>query len=182
MALVGAMAAIAWFTFDRNYVLFLVGALMFEAWALGRLANPKLAWLALIVGLCLSSGLVKDVIGANPSRILSAIFIVYGVVSGAAARLLSSRVALFLGRISFPLYLTHFPIIFTLGALIYVASPGVVGLLAVLGIILPLCVGVAYAGTAFVDEPVVRLSHAIRSKVQEVWAFSLGKIGLTPSP
>ena len=93
---------------------------------------------------------------------LGEILLTAAIVNGFAARLFQSAFAQFLGRISYPLYLLHFIILFSLACALYIRLPtGPASLLMVF---------VAYLGTTFVasyyfaryvDSAAIRISHTI---------------------
>jgi peptidoglycan/LPS O-acetylase OafA/YrhL len=123
---------------EPDYLCFLLGAFMMELWSRGRLRgiSPRLA---LAAGLLLgfpSRGFV-DRIGVTrifkpwllftPGEHMSVIppiaasLILYAVLNmDWLERFLSSRIPSFLGRISFPLYLVHVPLICTVFSAGYV--------------------------------------------------------------
>lgn len=98
---------------------------------------------------------------------LGAILIFIAVLNlPGAQRLLSQRLPQWLGRISFSLYLLHFPIMATLGcSLFIVAAPhiGIVAASLLAGAIgLPVTLVVAALFERWVDRSAVQLSHRVR--------------------
>ena len=104
---------------------------------------------------------------------LIAVLVVLGVVLTAPARRrLSHPVSQFLGRISFGLYLTHFTVICSFSAALYLATvdawPYGWVVAVVLGLSLPVALAVGYGFTLIIEEgllpyvkrPVTRLAHA----------------------
>jgi peptidoglycan/LPS O-acetylase OafA/YrhL len=159
-ALVATLPLIALLGQPLYYCAFTFGALLQEAWSAGRL--PRIAP-ALFIGV----GLVLGSQGAGFAHrygfddwpeilqpgnkegalyALAATFVVYGcLTSGLVARCLASRACLFLGRISFGLYLVHVPLLMTLVAVCLVAG---------------------WAVTVSIDEPVLRLLTALRGRAR----------------
>jgi peptidoglycan/LPS O-acetylase OafA/YrhL len=94
---------------------------------------------------------------------LGALLLVGGVLHAPALqRLLTARWVLYLGRISFALYLVHQPIIYSLGATLFIALEpssytlaAAISFAAVLAVSLPLAVVVE----RFIDRPATRLAH-----------------------
>jgi peptidoglycan/LPS O-acetylase OafA/YrhL len=94
-------------------------------------------------------------------HVFAATLLIVGVMlSPTAARPFTLRPLLWLGRVSFGLYLVHVPILYTLVATIYltyaVASP----ILLVIFIIVSLLVAELFM--RLVDEPTLRLSRRVR--------------------
>jgi peptidoglycan/LPS O-acetylase OafA/YrhL len=96
---------------------------------------------------------------------IGATLIVTGtLVSSAAAKALGCRVGQFLGRISFGVYLIHFPLLKSLMAYLYV-SFGRFGVFqfTISASLYMLCVIIAgFAFTILVDEPSIYISHLVR--------------------
>lgn len=143
------------------YVGFALGAILFELWQLGKL-RIRAGWLILLIGAVLPSELVwsgrVQGPGATILLTIAATSIVYFCLLDArTVRALSAWPSRFLGRVSFPFYLVHFPILYTVGAAIYVffeSRP--VSIAAMFFVTLPLSLGVAYLGEVWVDDPAVR--------------------------
>ena len=100
---------------------------------------------------------------------LGATFVFFGVMmTGPAQRALRAPVALWLGRLSFPIYLLHWPIMLTLGAAVFVAALPQVGQSA--AVLLSVAAGgVVTLGAAemferYVDAPAVALSRRLRAR------------------
>lgn len=125
VALVVAIAALV--SQHLAFECFVLGICLREAWAAGRLRS-NYAMFALALGLIIGSqggvapqlrdtGLPWPLMPGNKEGILyplGAALVVYAsLASPALTRLLSSRVGSFLGSISFPLYLIHVPLIYT---------------------------------------------------------------------
>lgn len=96
---------------------------------------------------------------------IGAVIILLGLcMSASAKRLLSSAPALWLGKISFSLYLIHFPILFTLGAWVFVKALGTLGylssVLVVFLICIPLTVFLASLFEAHIDRRAIAASRS----------------------
>ncbi|MCK0198612.1 acyltransferase [Ancylobacter sp. 6x-1] len=174
--ILAVLLPVSFFIVDRNYTSFLIGAAMYEAWVRRHFLVRWLAWPALLLGLCVASAPARDLLGAQNARILAAGLIVYGVLAGAGGRAFGSRFGVFLGRISFPLYLTHFPLLFTLGAAAYVAAPQGLGAAVTILTVLPASFLLAFLGAQFVDEPVVKLSHRLRGHADAWWRWGSDRV------
>ncbi|MDE2583019.1 MAG: acyltransferase [Rhodospirillales bacterium] len=95
---------------------------------------------------------------------IGAVLIFLGVLNlPAIQRSLTTRVPHFLGRISFPLYLLHFPIMATLGCSVFIAVQpalgNVVGGGVALAVGLAVTLPAAWVFERWVDRTAVRLSH-----------------------
>lgn len=84
--------------------------------------------------------------------------------------LLSRPVPVFLGKISFGLYISHFPFIMSFSAISYLAVVGHLGHLAsaflVAGLTLPLVIGLGYIFYRVADQPGIRVSRAFAAWIQ----------------
>ncbi|MGI6244534.1 MAG: acyltransferase family protein [Pseudochelatococcus sp.] len=132
-----AFAAVAVAAGRYEYTCFTLGIFLHEAWAAGRLPSAR-ALPALLAGLVIGSqsGNAAERLGFGrlPAALdtadgggllypLAATLVVYGCMRYApAARALSGRIGRFLGAVSFPLYLLHAPLIYTVVASVYVAN------------------------------------------------------------
>jgi peptidoglycan/LPS O-acetylase OafA/YrhL len=97
-------------------------ALVIDRVRLGKAARAVLGWVG-VAGL-VTCGAVLDVGAAFPGYlalwpVLSAVAIIVAGRAGGADRLLSTRAAQYLGKISFPLYLWHWPVL-----VLFLASTG----------------------------------------------------------
>lgn len=111
-----------------GYIAFIIGFLIHDH---GRRISGLSQYLMLAVGLYLagfhansfSYSLVNDLFGKNAglmSYTLSASLIVYSILMGDALNsALSGRISLFLGKLSFSIYLTHLPILFSVGVYVF---------------------------------------------------------------
>ncbi len=83
-----------------------------------------------------------------------------------AQTILSAKLPQWLGRISFSLYLLHFPIMATLGCSLFVATAPQIGIMAAtllaMAIGLPITLLAATLFERWVDRGAVRLSHRVR--------------------
>jgi len=99
-----------------SYLGFPIGALLREAWVRGWLRDWRWAWLAAAGGLTLGSieftNFIYYCLGAG--LLVASIFLL-----PALRKFLSTRVPVFLGRISFALYLVHLPLIFSIVGWVY---------------------------------------------------------------
>ena len=146
------------------YMCFSTGAFFRELWKLRRVHArwpAGVLLLGLSVTLFISPGhpLLADMINwAAASAILYAV-----LASQKFQAILSARPCQVLGRISFPLYLVHFPIMATIGASVDTAlggghAAGAITFFVIVGLSLI----IAYLGTIAVDEPALRLLHRFR--------------------
>ena len=161
------------------YEAFVLGILMQEAWTRSRL-KPVAPELALVIGLILgsqSAGFAKrhglDFLpgGLQPGNPVGLIYpiaaalVVYGcLMSVPVAKFLQQTGCLFLGRISFGLYLIHVPIAYTVvmavAVLLWPMSAITLGL--GLPIFIALSIGLGWLITVLVDAPTLRLLSSIR--------------------
>ena len=165
------------------YIGFVLGALLYEARRGGVFARMReglrewLAPLALVLGVvlgALSHGAAER-FGLPPAPQSWTIGYPYGVWPPVAAaliifavlnmrglaRLLSTPAPLWLGRISFGLYLTHVPLLYTLVAWAVLRFDMPLVLLAAL--YLPLALAVAYVFTLAVDAPTLAALRRMRT-------------------
>lgn len=92
--------------------------------------------------------------------------LIYGAVllMPAAQRLLASRMPAWLGRLSFSIYLLHWPIMLTLGSAVYSAAAAFDRRLALACALFAVVGATLFAAAAFerwVDQPAVRLSRVV---------------------
>lgn len=161
------------------YCAFSLGALLQEARSAGRLPRISPAFffgLGLVLGshgagfaerhgfdvlpVLLQPGNKEGVLYA-----LAAAFVVYGcLTSRRVSRLLSSPSCLFLGRISFGLYLVHVPLLMTLFAAVGLAlwPYSTAEIVVVLLVFVAASLIAGWAMTRAIDEPVLRLITALR--------------------
>jgi len=145
----------------RVAVACVVAGLFFGAF---QIAGPTYSWLPEF----------KD--GKTIYNCIGAVLLVAGACTGSKAPyLLANPVSLFLGRISFSLYLFHFPILLSAACfVIYSLGIGVVGLLCALTVYLGLAIPIAAIATKVIDAPAVRFGHRFafeifkRSRVERI--------------
>jgi peptidoglycan/LPS O-acetylase OafA/YrhL len=185
IALVLAGCIAAYLLGQKQFIAFGLGALLREAWTARRMLAP-LALPAFVLGLLLGAPLqraafrlhLQDIpflsdLGVNLglTAITGAALAVYGVLaSPTLQRVFSTPAPLWLGRVSFMLYLVHAPLIFTVWAKLFVWAWPVSGIDVALGLVLLLATSLALAwlGTRFVDEPITRGINYVR-KNYAIW-------------
>ena len=131
-------------------------ALVLDRVRLGRRARAVLGWVG-VLGL-VTCGAVLDVGAAFPGYlalwpVLSAAAVVVAGRAGAGERL-ATPAAQYLGRISYPLYLWHWPVLVVALVLMGTASPGLVGGVVVVAVSFALAVATHH----LVEEPLRRVS------------------------
>lgn len=160
--------------------LFVLGALLaafvrtptFDALQRHLLGAP-VALIALLAGIVLAADLVAlpwlkraDAWGRavapysffNPQKQLAAILIFMALFFlPVARRALARPVAAWLGRLSFSVYLLHFPVLLTAGSLAYVAA----GTAAAITVVLIATLAAAALFERCVDRPAIRLARAL---------------------
>ncbi len=157
---------------------FFSGALLYEYWCRGHVPKPSVAWLLFLVGTYLGgfpfaeprgpfyqwlADLLRPV--ADPelaTRNVGAILMLVAMLYVPGVRaVFSMSIPCFLGRISFALYLTHFPILCTIVAATWLwigPDHQFLLFLAFVG----LTVFVAWVMTIAIDEPMIRWLSRIR--------------------
>lgn len=186
VALTSAALFIALRRYD--YVCFPLGIVLREAWAAGRLPS---AWPvpALLLGLLIGSqsgdaarqfGLDWLPEALNPEKKggllypLGAMLVVYGCLRcSLLVAWLSGRTGHFLGAISFPLYLIHVPLIYTVVAEAYLRANHQALMLACLiaGSLL-LMLAIAYAAERWLERPFLGVLGRLRRRLR---AFPIGR-------
>lgn len=167
-----------------DYLCFPLGIILREAWAAGRLPSA-LPISAMLLGLLIGSQsgdaarqLSLDWLPAafNPEKRggllypLSALLVVYGCLrSGLLAALLSGRTGRFFGAISFPLYLIHVPLIYTIVAEAYLrANHHALALTCLVAGSLLLMVTIAYATERWLERPFLGLLGRLRRRLRAI--------------
>jgi peptidoglycan/LPS O-acetylase OafA/YrhL len=157
---------------------FVLGICLREVWAVNGLRS-RYAMFALILGLLIGSqggvapqlratGLPWPLMPGNKDGLLyplGATLVVYAsLASPTLSRLLSTRLATFLGEISFPLYLVHVPLIYTVLCAASVHFwPSRLLLVATVAVFLCLCIGIAAAIEHFGEKPFLKLLGRARA-------------------
>lgn len=167
-----------------DYVCFPLGLILREAWAAGRLPSA-LPISALLLGLLIGSrsGDAARQLGLdwlpeafNPEKKggllypLGALLVVYGCLrSGLLVAWLSGRAGRFLGAISFPLYLVHVPLIYTVVAEAYLrASDNALVLASLIAGCLLLMIAIAYAAERWLERPFLGLLGRFRRRLRAI--------------
>jgi peptidoglycan/LPS O-acetylase OafA/YrhL len=159
--------------------LFLMGIALYELRA--RLADPRLQWMGVLLflaALANSGGWVEafwsNTLGLDlgDQRRIRAIALVAGVLMSADLRVaLTCRLSLWLGRISFPLYLFHAPLLWSIGGYLYVTMLGPLGhhhsAIIASVIVTVLSLAGAHALAVFVERPTLALSRRAGAFVSE---------------
>lgn len=200
--LVSTLAALffllLWKCHHYYYEAFIFGALMQEAWTANRLTglNPVLA---LVVGVVLGSqgpdfanrcGLDFLPVPLRPGvedgliYPVAAALIVYACLESAVVwRFFRAGLCLFLGRISFGLYLIHVPIAYTLVMAValwfWPMSPIVLGLGLLLFMAISISLG--WLMTLVFDAPTLRIVSAIRKSIRPTPRLSWNVWFTTPT-
>jgi peptidoglycan/LPS O-acetylase OafA/YrhL len=80
--------------------------------------------------------------------------IVFLGANGAVEGRLSSRVCKFLGDISYPIYITHYPLIYIYTAWVHNHKVTLAAAFPIGVVVLLLCIALAYAALKLYDEPI----------------------------
>lgn len=95
----------------------------------------------------------------NVVNMTGAICLTIAIINGFAHRLTLHRVAQFLGRIAFPLYILHFPLLGSAAVALHMALPAVLVTSGVhLVLVVTLCLAVASLFERLIDQPSITLS------------------------
>jgi peptidoglycan/LPS O-acetylase OafA/YrhL len=174
------------------YEAFVFGVLIQEAWTHSRLKRVA-PTLALIIGLILgseSAGFAqRHGLGFLPLTLrpgeeagmfypIAAALVVYGcLLSSPVSKFLQQTQCLFLGRISFGLYLIHVPIAYTvvMAVAVLVWPMSAITLAVGLLIFITLSVGLGWLMTVLVDAPALRLLASIRA-LEKKWRSPIGAV------
>lgn len=181
----GVLLAVAfWLAGTSWYLLFIIGFLLHGAHS--KIGLPS-GWMSAVTGvLVVAVGCSIAVTKSNPyvhaafevlvplvhgqalntytfQSCIGGALIFIGVWVAKPLRMLAtSRAALFLGRLSFGMYLLHFPILFAVASRIFLALlPQGFGIAALTASFVGICVTgcLAYLFDRFVDPRIIRLSH-----------------------
>jgi len=178
------------------YLAFAAGMALYEwrirsALRLGRGRGVMIAFIGVAVGSLASSAALRyysHVLGQVGwfdadlkllASVIGATFVVLGVFASKTGRnLMTSKLPQLLGRLSYGLYLTSMPLLYTAFAALYLdfGRPPSAGLGMLWGVLyLTAAVAVAYLITVFVDEPVaVLLRMALRRSQRLERAAAIG--------
>lgn len=181
--LVGTLAVLffllLWKGHSYYYEAFIFGALIQEAWTANRLTGLNAA-LALVVGVVLGSESgdfasryrldflpmpIRPGVEDGLIYPVAAALIVYACLkSTAASRFFQVGPCLFLGRISFGLYLIHVPVVYTLAIAVALAFWPMSPIVVSLGLFLfvAVCISLGWLMTLVFDAPTLRVLSAIR--------------------
>ena len=164
-----------------EYECFVLGICLREAWAAGRLPSA-FPTAALLLGLLIGSQsgdaatllglgwLPKSISPGEKSGLLyplGAGLVVYGCMRSAAMRrLLEGDMGRFIGMISFPLYLIHVPIFYTIMAKTYILSHSTTSFI-IFGLVsyALMMVALAYCAERYLERPFLRQLGKLRRKL-----------------
>ena len=183
---------VLWKRAPYYYEAFIFGVLMQEAWTRSRLKRvaPELV---LVIGLILGSQsagfahrygldfLPGSLQPGNPAGLIypiAAALVVYGcLMSVPVAKFLQQAQCLFLGRISFGLYLIHVPIAYTLVMAVAVLLWPMSAITLAVGLLIfvALSVSLGWLMTVLVDGPALRLLASIRA-LKNKWRSPLATV------
>ncbi|HVZ02886.1 MAG TPA: acyltransferase [Dongiaceae bacterium] len=154
-------------------ILVLLIGIEFGAWRLKQPAIPG----ADVVAHGLHAVLPFISMNRGEAQQLGAVLVVAAIaMTPILQRLLSTRPFRFLGAVSFPLYLSHLPVLATAGCVIFAASyaswgAAVAALVTIPGTVL-IALAVASILTVAVERPSIRLSHAV-GRLARDWPMAL---------
>nr|WP_127376881.1 hypothetical protein [Morganella morganii] len=82
---------------------------------------------------------------------------------------LSTRLVMFLGKISFPLYLTHATVIYVISFILHrkFENIGMVAFLVATILTILLSIPVAYLFEKFIDSPSIKISHKLSKLINK---------------
>lgn len=148
------------------YLDFAIGAVLRELWTGGRLKPSRFGWLWLPAGLALAYPGLGPASGSLRYSLAGIAITASVLLSPLWRRAFQVGAAQFLGRISFALYLVHFPLLFTVGAAAYPLFRWPGGLAVFFVLFAALSLAIAYAFTLAVDEPVLRAVKWVQVKAR----------------
>ena len=166
---------------------FFLGALIYECWAKGWfVSNNRMGVLLILVGLFLgglpfqpSQGTIYSIIfdyvniltpAFNTVRIAGAACLLVGIFLCPVVRVfLEAAIPRFLGRISFAIYLVHFPLLCFIGSFCYIhfGQYSVVNMLVLIGFYFFAVLAVSYGFTVFIDEPTLRCISYLKRRIKQ---------------
>ncbi|MGO4171541.1 acyltransferase family protein [Bosea sp. TAF32] len=157
-----AVAGAGLLAINTLYFLFLAGVILAEL-APARNAASRTgqgtAWLAIAQGLIVPFVTPWEV---SPALLISTSVFCWGLIAAAPIRrLLSSGVSARCGRLSFPIYLVHGPVMFVIGLPLLVAAEGSPAAIALVGVVVCAVSLLLAVPFIFVDEGATRWSRAI---------------------
>jgi len=160
---------------------FCFGLIIYEMWTRDLLYYSKWSWAYLGLGLTLGSVPIQTAVDSiltpfiNVFAVLNkdafpvitsigAALLLIGVIKNKKAKwFLSTQPAQFLGKISFCLYLTHWPVMATIGFGLYLYfQPENFAFLIYIIFMIFVCLTVAYLTTRLVDQPTVKLLSLLK--------------------
>ncbi|WP_167376111.1 acyltransferase family protein [Methylobacterium tarhaniae] len=174
-----------------EYESFIIGIYLREAW-IARQLTSKFATLAMMIGLIIGSqsGDSADklgldwlpeflAVGTKNSMLypMAAGLVVYGcIVSTTAAYALSGKLGSFLGSISFPLYLIHVPIIYTIFSYLYLLTfDSKIYQFLVFTFVFAAMIFLAYTAEVFVERPFLRKLGKLRHMLNDMNSHLRGR-------
>lgn len=167
-----------------DYVSFILGIYLREAW-IARQLTPQFAVPAIIIGLMIgsqsgdsASKLGLDwlpeflAVGTKNSMLypMAAGLVVYGCIySTTAAYALSGKLGSFLGSISFPLYLIHVPVIYTIFSYLYpLTLDNKIYQIIIFLFVFAAIILISYIAEVFVERPLLRKLGKIRQILNDI--------------
>lgn len=158
-------AATLWLTTGAQLWLFVLGAELNRRtpWLMERARSmpPAAAWAVFTVGLLM---LIARWVAPLPlpvcyflSGLGAGVLIVVAIIGGPVTHMLDSRLSQTLGKLSYSLYLLHFPV---LAALVYGLTPWL-PLWVALVLTPPMTLALAAVSQAFIERPFIRLGRTL---------------------
>lgn len=139
------------------YILFIAGIILAELSTLPSLRGPMwqvAAWLAVVQGVVMP---FLNGVEHNTIQFTSTILLCWGLLTATPARaFLSTSFSSWLGRLSFPLYLVHGPIMFVIGVPLYLQVEGSVSGIVAMGCVVTLISIVGAIPFIHVNEAAIR--------------------------